>query len=130
MQGEQALVTLLRASTALGALVPDSRIYAHHLPQNPVMPSITVSKVSGFSESVMGEDTGEVDARFQVSCFDDDYAGVLSVKEAVRGALQRNMSSSTIEDIYVRNDMDVPFAEDPRQYHRMLDFRVWYKETV
>jgi hypothetical protein len=130
VQAEQALVALLRASSALGALVPDNRIFAHHLPQNPTMPSITVSKISGVSESLMGDDSGDVDARFQVSCFDDDYAGVLAIKEAVRGALQRNMSSSTIQDIYVENDLDLPFDEDPRQYHRMLDFRVWYRESV
>jgi len=127
---EASIVTLLRGSTALAALVPDGRIYSHHLPQNPTLPAIAYSRISAIRESAMGEDTGDVDARFQVSCFADNYAGAYAVADAVRNVLQRNMSSTTVYDIYLENELDLPYESDPRHYHRMIDFRVWYKESV
>ena len=129
MSVESELYTRLTTHAGLSALVV-LRVFPGHLPQGATLPAISYSRVSAGRPSAMGTDIGLVEARFQIDVWDDDYLGLVAVKEQVRAALQRwSTSSGTIvRDTFFENEIDL-YEDELEIHHAALDFRPWYEET-
>lgn len=74
----------LAADSGVSALV-GTRIYPVILPQKPTVPAISYQQISNTEQD--GTSTLR-ETRYQVDCWDDGYAGVESVGDAVRAALE------------------------------------------
>lgn len=114
----------------------DARLYAMRLKQNETLPAVTYSRVGGTRNHNMGTDTGNVESRWQFSCWATTYEGVRDVSTAVRTAYSRfsgTSDSTVIDDIFVENEVDLfeSTAGDALTdglYHRVLDLIVFYRE--
>lgn len=127
---EEALKTRLGSHAGLVALIAQ-RAYPVLLPQSPVYPALTYSRVSAQRDSVMGADSGLTRARFNVTSWDTTYAGVKAVSEQVRAALQRyraTVGGIEIQDIFILNDTDL-FDDATRIHYVASDFEVIFREA-
>lgn len=78
------LYSRLSTETGVAALV-STRVYPVLMPQSPTLPAISYQRISNTEQD--GTSTLRV-TRYQVDCWDDDYAGVQTLADAVRGALE------------------------------------------
>lgn len=78
------LYAKLAADSGVSTLV-STRIYPVILPQDPTVPAISYQQISNTEQD--GTSTIR-ETRYQVDCWDDDFAGVESLADAVRAALE------------------------------------------
>jgi hypothetical protein len=126
---EAALVDVLENHAGLSALV-GSRIYALILPQNTAYPGIAYQRISAERVSLMSSDTTMAVARFQLSIWDETYAGAIAVREQVRSALQRYTGTNAgteIVDCYLITENDL-HDENDQVYGIAVDIEVHYRE--
>lgn len=127
---ETALYSIMSGDATLSALV-STRIYPEgEVPQDCAQPYVTFRRISGMREHAMSADPGLVEARFEVSAWDDDYAGKVAVATAIRGALQDfsgTQDTVAIERIFCEGDHDV-YDIDTLANGRAWDFIVWHLE--
>lgn len=126
---EQGLRARLVGSTAVNSLA-STRVYPLQLPQEPKFPACTYELVSAVRESVMGQDTGQVHARMQVTAWAKTYAAASGLSEGVREAVQRWSGTSTgvvIDEIFIE-DEGVFFDEETETHAHTLDLMVHYQE--
>lgn len=133
---ESAIYEILKADSPVVTLV-SSRIYPIYLAQNCTMPAITYQQVSGDREYTVEGAIGMVQGRFQVNCWDDDYAGARALSEAVRIALEDwsgTKNSRKIHTIFLDDEGDIPQItpgnEVLRRQGKRLDFIVWFNEAL
>lgn len=130
---EAAVAARLKATAGLTALV-GSRIFPSALPTDiSAFPALTYSRVPGFARySAMGGDMPSVCARIQVSIWGKKYGDAKDAQREARKALQRFSGVSagtTIEDIYIDSEGDLPREPETGLYHCPLDLLVWYRES-
>lgn len=99
---EERVNTVLRASTALAALV-GTRIRVAPLSPTDALPAISFQRISSVRESAHGSDTGHVRSRLQVNAWGTTFSSAHSVAELVRGLLQRYRASTDVVDIFLAN---------------------------
>ena len=78
------LYSKLAGTTAVSTIV-STRIYPVIMPQDPTVPAISYQQIS------MTEQDGTStlrEQRYQVDCWDDDFAGVQTLGDAVQAALE------------------------------------------
>ena len=139
MSLEADIVTRLKAVAGVTALVgsgTSARIYPVRLPQNVTYPAISYFRVSATRESAMGNDVGNVSARFQIDCWGSTYTSARQVCEAVRAALKRYRGSATvtIQDTFLLNEIelfedDEEGSLDAKLFRVALDFDFKYLES-
>lgn len=123
------MYTRLAGFAGLLALV-STRIYPLMLPQNPIYPAVTYSRVSGQRESAQQADTGVARVRFNVTAWAETYLAGKEVSEQARLALQRyrgTVSGVVIEDIFCLDGPDL-FQAEARVFYFPRDFEVWFRE--
>lgn len=106
------------------------RIYPIIAPQNVVPPFLVYQRVSSRRPSAFCADTGVVQARFQITAYDDDYDGALSVRDNVRQALQRwtQTSDPLIFDTLIENEATLPWDVESRLFSAFVDVTIFYRE--
>ena len=132
MTVEAAVYSILSSDSAVDTLV-DGRVYPKRLPQSPTLPAVTYFRVGAQRSSVMGNDTGIVRKRIQVSSWGKTYAAVNELAEAVRNAMQRKRGTFAgveIIDIFVDGDASEMFEDDVEIYQAPTDYEVIYRESV
>lgn len=124
---ETILYARLSGYSGLTALVGD-RIHPVILPEGVTYPAVTYQRISTYPrDSSMSVDNGLVRARFQISIWADTYASVKSVKEQVRGALQR-YTTTGLQGSYLVSENDL-YDEDALKYGVAIDFELVYMEA-
>ena len=125
---ETEIYSRLSGFAGLTALV-GQQIYPLILPQDGALPAVVFHVISEPRISNFGQDTGDVHARVQVTCFGEKAAGqgsVLAVKQQVRLALQR-YSGGNIQDCFVEGGGSA-YESESKIFTVMLDFLIWFKE--
>lgn len=130
---EADLYTILTGSTSVTAL-SSNRIYPMMLPQKCTYPAISYFRVSTVPNHLFSVDAANVQARFQVDCWDDDALGSRALANAVSTALNRigRSTSRTVvmEDIFFDNQQDLPERDlDEDVFRVSMDFLVYYLES-
>ena len=113
--------------------VVSGRIYPVKLPQDPTYPAVTYFRVSGLRHSVMGNDTGIVEKRVQISSWAESYAAVNGLAEQVRDAMQRTRGTFAgveILDIFMEGDGPEIWEDAVGAYQAITDCNVIYRESV
>ncbi len=135
---EGAILARLIAVTAITDIVgsgSSARIYAPHLPQNPVLEAIAFRQISAGRDHAMGQDTGVVSARWQLDCWGNTYEEARDLGDALRGddagsgfsRFKGTLDSTVIQDVLLENE--IPTFEDESGSHRnMQDYMIWYRE--
>lgn len=119
----------LLATTAVTDLV-DQRVFRLFLPQNPTYGAVTVHQISGRRESVMGDDTGDVEGTVQVDSWDKPGGSLGDIKNAVRDSLQRfsgTVSGTTILEVFLESEIEL-WEEDLEAMRVSQDYRVWWRD--
>ena len=122
---EQAIFDQLSAITAFG-----DRIYPMVLPQDVKYPAATYQRISAPRVSAFRRDVEPVEATIQVDIYSQKGSGFpahRALTEAVRAALQRQHSGSTI-DMMLEAERD-DYEENTDLYRKSYDVRTWYRET-
>ena len=133
---ETALYYILSENAGVSALAGD-RIYPVYMPQSCTMPAIAYQEIASTREYVMSGAIGMVSARYQINCWDDDYAGARDLADAVRIALEDYsgvISGVSIYTTFLADQRDLTVFpagnEVLRRSGKRLDFTIWYKESL
>lgn len=135
----QAIVDLLKANSAIGALVGGpgelARIYPEQLPDASTFPAVVVTKAAGVGDYTLDGDDGLENARVQIDSYAVGYAVCVELKTLIRRQLsgyKGGMVSGdpcAIQGAFCINDSDLSVSETeragPRLRRRMLEFRIW-----
>ena len=130
MTVEAAVFDLLSSDAGVSGVV-SNRIYPVKLPQDPTYPALTYFRVSALRHSVMGNDTGLVEKRIQVSSWAELYSEVNNLAELVRDAMQRTRGTFAgveILDIFMEGDGPEIWEDDVGAYQAITDCNVIYRE--
>jgi hypothetical protein len=133
MDGVAAILQLLTADAPLTALVPTARILPGVLPQDTVLPAISIMSVSGNDRNIPapGADRHVVE-RVQVTVLAPDYPSQKAVQRAVRKAAADKIGVTVtgISDVTVHTDSAGPdFMNEAASIHMgSQDFRVEYNQ--
>lgn len=129
---DTALYTRLSGFAGLAALV-GTGIYPPPAPQDATYPLVTFQQISGVRTHVMGpNETGFVDARFQVDSWATSSTSARAVAEQVRLALScyRGTSDTIVIDLVVIENEQALY-DDEVELHRIIhDYIVHYRETT
>lgn len=126
--GKAFRAQLLNATDVTGVI--GQRVYRLFLPQNPTFGAVTIQQVSGRRESVMGDDTGDVEGTIQVDSWDKPGGNIGTLKNAVRDTLQRfsgTATGTTISDVYMESEIEL-WEDDLEAMRVSQDYRVWWRE--
>lgn len=132
MTVEAAVFDILSSHAGVSGVV-SGRIYPVKLPQNPTYPAVTYFRVSGLRHSAMGNDTGLVEKRIQISSWAKTYGAVNDLAEQVRDAMQRTRGTFAgieIIDIFMEGDGPEIWEDDVGAYQAITDCNVIYREAV
>lgn len=132
MSAEKAVNNILTNDAPVTGVV-SSRIYPVKLPQDPTYPALTYFGVSALRHSVMGNDTGIVERRVQVSAWAETYPDAKDLVNKVRNALQRvrgTYNGVEVLDIFLENDGPEIWEDQVNVYQHISDFNVIYRESV
>lgn len=132
----KALRTRLLAVSGVTDLV-GTRIYPQWTPQNATLPAVVYQFIYGDNVGHMGAPSGLASARIEYACFADLQTTAFTVAEAIRTALDGwNGTVDSVEVHEIRLDsrydeVEAPgAATDQATYVHIIDFSVWYAETV
>lgn len=118
MSAESAVIAMLLANTALGALVSDDDIYPGQLDQDRGYPALVVNHISTVGEVLKANPvTNEaLLTRVQVTCFADSYPAVKQLMAAVRNCCgNRSGTFAGVDVKYCRVSLegpDIPPGDD------------------
>lgn len=133
---EAALVYILVNDIAVNMLV-STRIYPNVIPQDADMPAITYQQISGPRVHDMDGAVGMVKARFQFTCWAENYDKAKEIAGAVRLAIDGysgTVLQTVIDGIHLGNEGDMPEmmpgADELSRYGKYLDFVIWFKEQL
>ena len=124
-----AVRTRLTAHAGSTALI-GTRAYYGALPQNPTLPAVTVQQISAPRLSAMGADVDKVESRQQVRACDSTRAGMRTLADQIRAALQRYSGTSAsvvIHDCFCVNEYEV-YEPETKVWAMLYDFMVWGTE--
>ncbi len=131
---EAAIVAILKATAAVTAIV-SSRIYAVDLPQNPTLPAIVYSRISGMRVSSMTGASGLARPRYQIDVFAYDYTTAKNLVRQVQLALEGKRGTYggvNVQGILFDGDHDMNDDEEENlvsdQHRVMMEFTVWHNE--
>lgn len=133
MDGVAAILQLLTADAPLTALVPTARILPGVLPQDTVLPAISIMSVSGNDRNIPapGADRRVVE-RVQVTVLAPDYPSQKAVQRAIRKAAADKIGVTVtgISGVTVHTDSAGPdFMNEAASIHMgSQDFRVEYNQ--
>lgn len=118
----ERVYTVLSAAAGVTALVPASRIKPPGDWQNLTLPYIIHFPVAGRPiHTHSGIAALRLEDEYQVSCFDDDYAGAIAVAEAVRTAIG-NYTADGLKLMVKREPFAMPYEADVRVQQVILTF--------
>ena len=123
---ELAIKNKLLARTQLTAIV-SNRIYYPHLPQSVAYPCINFFLVSG----PMHNDVDIAYPRYQFDAFAATYAKTIEIISEIKKALNKESGiwdGYNIIGIYFLNELDVEEPANSALFHRIVDFKVTYKD--
>jgi hypothetical protein len=136
MRAEKVIYALLVADAGVTGLAGTApvRVYPSHLPQNTVMPAITVQVVSGMESPVIDAQAGQslVMSRIQVTVMGKDYKQLKDLVEAVRLAcLYKSGLIAGVRVLAILRDGVGPDLRDDDLdlYLQSIDFMVRHYET-
>ena len=132
MTVEAAVFDLLSSDAGVSGVV-SNRIYPVKLPQDPTYPAITYFRVSALRHSAMGNDTGIVEKRVQISSWAELYADANNLAERVRDAMQRTRGTFAgveILDIFMEGDGPEIWEDAVGAYQAITDCNVIYRESA
>ena len=121
------LRTFLLTDATLSGLV-GVRLYPNILPQNPTMPAVTITIISGDRQSSNDGPGGLNGPRVQIDCWGTSYASADAVFEAIRKKLD-GKKSGIILGAFMDSDRDF-YEPEPKYYRRSADYFVWHTEVV
>lgn len=129
MEIEQAIYNLLSGNASVAALV-GTKISPVKKKQDTDLPAITYRRVTTTRFSAMDVDAVVVTGRFQVDCWAGSYPVVVQLKNAVKAAMKRwrTTTSITVQDTFMLSEIDF-YEEDTKQYHIAIDFEINYNEA-
>jgi len=89
MSVEAALYKILSDTAAVTALIGgrSPRLFPLGIPAGKGVPAVVYQQISGVRPTSCDGTIGYCDARFQLTCWDDDPAGARTLADAVRNAL-------------------------------------------
>jgi len=132
---DAALWEILHTDATVEALV-GTAIYPGFVPQHASMPAIVYQRISAVRTLTFGGPLGYVDARYQVTAWDDSFGDCLTLADAIRLRLdgyRGTVGSIVIHGLSLENQSDV--AEEPAESQQRLrwgcrmDFMLTYAET-
>ncbi len=126
---EAGIITLLEATTAITDLV-GVRIYGIQLPQDPTMPAVVVTNITGQDDY---EASGALDliiARFQIDCYGATLAESLAIGIAINDLMSGYKGAAGDETIlgsFNRNKRDL-YDSETKNHRRLTEYEIFYKE--
>lgn len=133
-----AIRTWLLQKTDLTSVV-GQRIYTDILPQNPVLPAVTFSKLFTFHDHTISNLAGVAHTRFQFDCYAKTRAAANQIAEIIRatGIVGLRGLTSGVEILGVRleegqrNFVDYPRDDsDDHRYVTNFDLVIDFAETI
>lgn len=136
MSIEEGLRAELIADSAVAAIIGTS-VHPGAIPQGGGIPAVVYSRVSSQRDVDMDGPSDFVQVRMRVDCWHTSYAGVKSLADAVRAALNgvglaspKTLGLEPVQLVYLDNDSDLPsFEGDQRDYRVSQDWIVIHLET-
>jgi len=133
MSAEKAIYALLKASSALLAVVPSDRIFAGVLPLNTALPAISYSHLSTVENTTIDANSpyGLVTSRIQVMVATKDYPTQKDLIRLIR--LACNYKHGTFNGVIVNSvirDIVSPDLSDDEVgiFYQSIDFKVTFQE--
>jgi len=111
---------LLADNTVMG--LTSNRIYPLRLPLDCPLPAISIHKISGHKDHLIGHGT----PRYQVSCWAESFATAQTLSEAVINYLVRYKgiaSGNHIKQIVYENSLDA-IEDETGLFHVPVDFKI------
>jgi len=116
---------------ALLSGVASGRVYPVIRPQNGTLPAVVTTMISLVADGVLDQTAGPnlYRARVQADCYDDTFAGLKTLVDAVRAAV--NLKSGTyagktvvasVMDVVAADDVDL----DTGVYSQAVDFLITF----
>jgi hypothetical protein len=117
-------------------------VYPVHIPQQvdpsvEVLPCYTYTLVSSEHLNKLASPLGICDSHYQVDVWAYLYDDAVTMSESVRLALQGYvglMGTTTVQSCLLHNeitqDESPPNASDKWVYHRIKEFRIFYRESI
>lgn len=136
---------MLADATIAALVVADGkkRIYPEELPQDPILPAITITELSGPRDYSNDGDTGWVDGLFQVVCFGSTHKDTKALADAVVKLLSgfSGMMGPTkqvaVDAVFVEDrrqnvdtEIETPEKDGSRIRRVDLDLRIQYHEDL
>jgi hypothetical protein len=126
---EDAIKARLLAAPTVTALV-DTRVY-DELPQNPVLPTVTLLRIDDDTEMPLDEPGDLVHARIQADSWATSHASAralaLNVKKAL-GGCKGTLAGTEIRGVKVGSSRSLRDPDDEKLKRVSQDFFVWGKE--
>ena len=116
---ETELRARLAADGAVAALV-STRIYPLVLPQNPTLPAVTFSRVSGLRLHDIAGAAGRGMPRISFSSWAETYTGAQTLAAAVRASLNGFIGVLATISAVVRLENEIDLYEDETFVYRIL----------
>ena len=126
---EAAARAILLADGTVAGLV-STRIYPGKLPQIPTLPAVTYSRVDGPRVQSLVGSSGLAHPRLQIDCWAETYAGVKTLANAVRGAIDGysgTISGTRVGGVLIDDEQDV-YEPNVEFYRVSQDYIVWHDE--
>lgn len=125
-----SIETEIRTRLVTASTPAAGRIYPLVLPQNPTLPAVTFSRVSGLRVHNLGGVSGRARPRISISSWASTYAGVQALAAAIRASLNgfKGTLATIAADIRIDNEIDL-YEEEPKVYHIVQDYFVNHIET-
>lgn len=120
---EADITTTLAADGTLNALV-SGRNYKGKIKQNPTFPHTFTQRISTIPNQTISGANTQTNARYQIDCYAETYAGVWALARAVRGA----MTGATLFTGRWLDDVDFNYVEELECYRIASDYSVWFIE--
>lgn len=122
MDIEQGIITYLMALNVAG-----KRVYPAPLPQNSVLPGVTMQRISSVTDYVQSGASGLELGRFQFTSWAESYAAAKATAQQVKAALSGYKGVMGTVDVgasFLANEID---QKDPDSHlcAVIVDARIW-----
>lgn len=130
MSLDAALYTRATGFAGLTALV-STRLYPDRLPQNPTLPAVVYSRVSGDHGECMESADGLGEARFNFTAWATTKASAIAIREQLRLCFQSYVGTLSGIAVTVHQAADTPdiWADGDDAFSAGIDFLIYYAET-
>jgi len=131
------IYTYLTTTATDVVAISGDRVYPGFLPQNAKLPAITVERISGGRDIVMGGISGLEHPRMQITSWASTYEAAKALAEEVRlvtDAHSGAMGAETIRAVIIQDESDAivmsPQLEGRRIYGVRQDYDIWHVEAT